>query len=135
MHRFKSKTDIWLALLIYLSAMSCLFVSAYVIYIEPGVASGLIATFIFLTGFVLPVWLINSTYYVIDGSHLNIKCGPFKWLISLDDITEVTESSSPISGPALSLDRLAIYYGNGRVIFVSPKDKQAFIRALRGEQK
>ena len=34
------------------------------------------------------------------------------------------------SSPALSLDRLLIVYGVGKVVLVSPKDKEGFVSAL-----
>jgi hypothetical protein len=42
----------------------------------------------------------------------------------------MTESRSPFSSPALSLDRLQIDYGAGKSILISPADKEGFIEAI-----
>ena len=63
-----------------------------------------------------------------DGSP---HCGPFTWRIPLAEVTGVRESNSVRFGPALSMDRLEIIYGGGRVLMVSPAEKTAFLMALR----
>ncbi|WP_199610436.1 PH domain-containing protein [Flocculibacter collagenilyticus] len=78
----------------------------------------------------LPVWSLVRTYYVIDGQKLSIYSGPFRWHIDTHTIITIEPSKSLLSGPALSLDRLAIRYGNNKTILVSPKDKVSFIAEL-----
>ena len=114
MRRFESKIDAWLAYVIYGAALICLFTSIYVVYTSPGIGSYLLSVVIFCGGFLFPLWLVRSTAYLVGTSTLVIKSGPFRWLIELDDIVDIEASSNPISSPALSLDRLAIRYGNGK---------------------
>lgn len=40
----------------------------------------------------------------------------------------------PLSSPALSLDRLRIEYGKRGVVLISPREKEAFVRALEGHR-
>jgi hypothetical protein len=80
---------------------------------------------------VLIVWVVLSTYYEFKGEALIAHCGPFFWRIPLQEISDVRESRSARSGPALSMDRLAITFGGGRIILVSPQDKAGFLAALR----
>ncbi|MBW7902463.1 MAG: PH domain-containing protein [Rhodocyclaceae bacterium] len=78
----------------------------------------------------LPLWLLLGTDYALDAKHLHIKSGPFRWQVAIADITRITPSSSPLSSPALSLDRLRIDYGRGASIMISPRDKERFIREI-----
>ncbi len=58
----------------------------------------------------------------------------FRWKININDITRIEPTHNPLSSPALSLDRLKIYYmKDGRVatVMISPKDKEGFLNILR----
>jgi Bacterial PH domain len=79
---------------------------------------------------VVVVWTLLSTYYELTGELLVAHCGPFSWRIPLKDISSVRESQSVRSGPALSMDRLEVVWGGGRVLLISPADKAAFLAAL-----
>lgn len=98
-----SSTDIWSILIFFTSAV---------------VALG------------LPGWMFFSTYYLIDGSELTIRSGPFKWIVDISTIQSVTPTRSPLSSPALSLNRLEIKYASDRVVLVSPASPEKFIEAL-----
>jgi len=130
MHQFKSRLDLWLATSIYGSAVVSLLAAIYVMHITPGIAAFLLVFFMFVIGCVLPVWLVTSTHYRVAASTLTVRSGPFKWVVELDEIERVEKSNNPISSPALSLDRLAITYGNGKPLPVAPRDKEGFIQAL-----
>jgi hypothetical protein len=82
-----------------------------------------------VTVFVL--WVMLSTYYEFQGEVLVAHSGPFSWRVPLKDITAVRESNSARSGPALSMDRLEIGFGAGRVLLISPADKPGFLAALQ----
>ena len=76
-------------------------------------------------------WIGVATYYELRGDRLVIHCGPFTWRIPLVEVTEVRASASIRSGPALSMDRLEILYGDGKVLIISPADKERFIAILQ----
>ena len=78
----------------------------------------------------LCVWTLLGTYYVIDSTALVVRSGPFHWIVALRDIRSVQPTRDIRSGPALSLDRLRIEYGAGRVLLVSPREKDAFVADL-----
>ena len=78
----------------------------------------------------LPIWLLFSTYYLVEGGTLSIRSGPMKVSIPLSDIQSVAPSRSMLSAPALSLKRLEIVYGRGQKILVSPKDVERFKSAI-----
>jgi hypothetical protein len=79
---------------------------------------------------VFVLWVMLSTYYEFQGELLVAHSGPFSWRVPLQDITAVRESNSARSGPALSMDRLEITFGAGRVLLISPADKRGFLAAL-----
>jgi hypothetical protein len=78
----------------------------------------------------LCVWTLLGTYYVIDPTSLVAHSGPFRWTIPLREIRSIRSTRETRSGPALSFDRLRIEFGAGRVLLVSPRDKQAFLADL-----
>ena len=82
----------------------------------------------------LPLWTLLTTHYTIDGTSLHVRSGPFRWTIPLRDIRLITPTRDSTSSPALSLDRLRIEYGGGRVLLVSPREKDTFLRDLQDRQ-
>lgn len=78
----------------------------------------------------LTLWLFASTVYVFTGRTLTVRSGPFRWTIDLAAVRSVVPTRSPLSSPALSLDRLEIRYGN-KSLMVSPREREAFLRTLR----
>ena len=89
-----------------------------------------------LIGLAVCVWTLVGTYYVIDATSLVIRSGPFHWIVPLREIRSVQPTRDARSGPALSFDRLRIEYGGGRVILISPREKEQFLADLarRGVQ-
>jgi hypothetical protein len=79
---------------------------------------------------VIVTWIVLSTYYEFEGDTLVAHSGPFSWRIPLKEISAIRESKSVRSGPALSMDRLEVVCGNGRVLLISPDDKAGFLEVL-----
>ncbi len=123
---YRSKRDAWLVSLIVMAALMCVVVSA------PLVFSGnaLLAMLIVLSGTVLPLWIVASTRYLVSQDSLKVISGPFRWTIGRDSITAIEPTRSPLSSPALSLDRLRIHYGAGKSLLVSPEEQRAFMAIL-----
>jgi hypothetical protein len=72
--------------------------------------------------------LFLTTYYIIDNRILKVKSGfLINKKIDINTIKSISETNSPISAPAASLDRLAIKYLEFNIILISPKDKSGFI--------
>lgn len=100
-----------------------------VLFLEPNDWKALLV-FIPLLAFI--IHLMMRTDYTIDSGQLRIRCGIFRYqTIEISSITRITETSNPLSSPALSLDRLNIRYGNRGQVMISPKEKAAFIEAIR----
>jgi hypothetical protein len=130
----KSKVDSWLMITLGLSAAVSLAAAGFVLYIEASPMTWGVAVFTVGIGAGLPVWLIRSTYYTIESEYLLVRCGPFKYNIRLAEISSISPSSSFLSSPALSLDRLRIDYGQGKSLMISPYDKEQFLKDIRAVQ-
>lgn len=125
MKKYKSKIGIGIVLFI---AIILGFTSTLMIinHAWPGLIINLI-----VIGFIS--YMFTSTYYIINGNDLIIKWGfMINMTVHIDQIKKVTKTSNPLSSPATSLDRLAIYYGKSGFVMVSPKDKMDFSNQLIG---
>lgn len=98
---------------------------------EPAVVAALVFMFLLTGAFIASVMF--GTSYTIDRRVLTVRSGPFRWKVPLDEIESVEATRSPLSSPALSLDRLRVRYGKRRSILVSPADKERFLQAI-GQQ-
>lgn len=102
----------------------------YQAYKEPKIVG--IIIILLIIGFF--VHLFVSTYYVVDGDRLYIKCSIFYNVsIGVNSILKISETNNPMSSPATSLDRLEIVYKKGEFsnsILISPKDKKGLIDLL-----
>ncbi|MBM3264550.1 MAG: PH domain-containing protein [candidate division Zixibacteria bacterium] len=94
---------------------------------EDGLQAALFSTVITIAGIALLVWVIVGTYYRITDGSLQVRSGPFRWNIAIKDIQSIAPSRSPLSGPALSLDRLLLVYGKGKTLRISPDRPQEFL--------
>lgn len=130
MERFPSKRDGWLiAVLATVLGISC--VSLLAGLLTPGSSPGLWSVAgILLAASAFVVWIWTGTEYLLSENELLVRSGPFRWQVPVADIHEIRPTKSPLSSPALSLDRLEIRYGKGNVLLISPQDKDRFLRSL-----
>ena len=131
--RFKSKIDRWL---LFLLVAIMVFEVVVMSIVATQVNSPREATIMIVAALAIVV-LIGSmlvgTHYTVAGNTLRVACGPFRWKVPIDAIQSVEATRSPLSSPALSLDRLLIHYGNRRIM-VSPSDKAGFLKAIGQDQ-
>lgn len=130
---FSSKVDTWLALILAASALLALCGVGAATWAGKMSIAASVATVLITAG--VPIWIFATTRYDISNEFLIVHSGPFRWSIPLVEIKSVTPTRSPLSSPALSLDRLRIEYGQGRVVMISPSDKAAFLRVLETHQR
>jgi membrane protein YdbS with pleckstrin-like domain len=127
--RFKSKIDRWL---LFLLVAVMVFEVVVMVIAATQLNSPREATVLVVASLAI-VALIGSmlvgTHYTVAGDTLRVTCGPFRWKVPIDAIQSVEATRSPLSSPALSLDRLRIHYGKRRIM-VSPSDKAGFLKAI-----
>jgi hypothetical protein len=130
--KFRSKIDWWL-LLIFIVITANIVIKIY----EANHLYSLASNFphlIIYSLVIFIIWLpIFNTYYVVENNTLVIKSLVFRWKINLNDITQIEPTHNPLSSPALSLDRLKIYYMKNEkiaTVMISPKNKEAFLQAI-----
>ena len=76
--------------------------------------------------------MFATTYYIIDGNQLKVRSGfIINITIDINKITKIVPTRSILSSPAVSLDRLEIFYNKYDSVLVSPKDKEGFIAGLK----
>ena len=126
MQTFSSKIDLWLLLVLLLAIAVCTIAA----FGSLRTGNWLSAIVVLVVGAGLPVWLLLSTHYTITDETLVVRSGPFSWRVELTAISSIQPTSNPVSSPALSLDRLAIHYGNGKRLLVSPQDQEGFRAAI-----
>lgn len=123
MVRHHSGRDLWLSCVLGISGLVML-----------GAAMAVRTPFMILTAAAyvgILGWIWFGTYYVIDGSELVVRCGPFRQTRDLDSIRQVRETRSPLSSPALSMNRLVVDCGDRGFVIISPADRAAFLRDLK----
>lgn len=123
MKKYKSKIGLGLALFlaVVLGGTSILMI---IKQIWPAVIIDLVTI-----AFVSHMFL--TTYYIINGNDLIVKCGfLINMTIKIDTIKKIEETNNPLSSPAASLDRIAIDYNESDSVMISPKDKMDFINQL-----
>lgn len=124
---FKSKVGVWYwAVLVF-----CWVLPAWVgwHHVSTGGPFGL-PIFLVIIAALLPTWMLN-TRYVFEEDHLLVVCGPFRSRIAYASIVSVKETNNPLSGAALSLDRLEIRGSRGLAALVSPEEKERFVEELK----
>ncbi len=119
---YKSKVDWWLGLVL-----------VYPIF--RSIQSSLEGEWIGCVGIVLCllfiVFISKSTRYIISENHLIVKCMFIvNDKIEISKIRKIEKTNSILSSPALSLDRIAVFYNKYDEVYISPKDKQAFVEEL-----
>ena len=113
---YRSKIGLWLVALIAVVIMWPLFFnfSWEIAFIE------------------ISVLLVCSIKYTISDHTLTVKCGFFSTsTYEIMEITKIKKTHNPLSAPAASIDRIAIYFKKRRVpLTLSPRNKEEFINEL-----
>jgi hypothetical protein len=131
----RTKVDPWLAVVICAGgALPVGIVGADVVYgggVERDHLVLLAAPAVYFGLLALLAWPVH---YVIGGGHLRVRAGLLlRYEIALAEITAIRPTTSPLSAPAWSLDRLRIDYSRtarpGSLV-ISPADKAAFLRDI-----
>jgi len=119
---YKSKVDWWLGIvLVYpiFRSVASIIEGEWIGYI------GIVLCLLFV------VFISKSTRYIISENHLIVKCMFIvNDKIEISKIRKIEKTNSILSSPALSLDRIAIKFNKFDEVYISPKEKQAFVDEL-----
>ena len=126
---FRSKVDAWIGALLLLATGAQVWAAIFLL--ASGNPARWVVAPLLLIGPAFILWMVATTYYVVSDVELLVRCGPVRIRIPMDQISNIQRTRNPLSSPALSLDRLAISYGKGRICMISPRDQSGFLDALR----
>lgn len=127
---FPSKVDAWLGILLALMPLlPVITLVAAVLDNQPG------AWVSVLLALILPAiyaGLLFPMRYGVSADTLIVRNGLMRQRIPLRSILEVRPTRSPLSSPALSLDRLNVQYGKRffRRVMISPAEREEFLLLL-----
>lgn len=125
---YDSAVDWWVATLLMLAPLTSVVAGVFALMHNQFDA----AMILFLCGaftIVVTILVTLPCRYTLLDDTLNIRCGILCYSIPLDKIENVKQSSSWLSGPALSLRRVCVTAG-GKHYLVSPKNRDGFIEEL-----
>ncbi|MFD1928931.1 PH domain-containing protein [Sporosarcina siberiensis] len=130
---FPTKKDIWFSIIIFGFILFMI-----LIYIFGGEPIGWqLITYKSIPGYIigasivtLLLWIWFGTGYKIEGEFLKVRYGPFKSKINIKEIKTIRRTKSPLTAPALSVDRLEIRFSKYDVINISPKSESELIHSL-----
>ena len=128
---YESKRDGWIVVLLW-AAVTVMLIGAGNLWVTPLPFTFRLLISLLLTlvaAFVL--WVLYGTRYTLTDKALIVQSGPFRWVIDLEAIIEISPTRNSLSSPACSLDRLHIHYRpNPSGLMISPLDKEGFLRDL-----
>lgn len=130
MQVFESKRDRWLMLILWASVLIDLLTAIALLRMDLPLLARVVSVAVILVTALFILWILFGTRYVVDQGTLVIRCGPFRQRLRISGIESVEPTRSPLSSPALSLDRLRITYAGGKRVMVSPADQERFRSAI-----
>lgn len=129
--KYPSKQDWWIILLAWIPLVATIGLGLFTMVEKASTLSEQIL--VFASCIVVPLfflWMMMTTYYLIEEKNLVIRFGPFKKTVPLASITSIRKTRNPMSSPAISLKRIEILYNRYDMVLISPKDRDAFIQVL-----
>ncbi len=121
---YKSKVDKALLFPIILVISVLCFMMLYA-----GSWSGLV---IVLLVALLVADIFLRTQYKVEDLQLKVNCSFFvNTTVDINSISKIQRSTSFLSSPATSFDRIEIIYNKFESLIISPADKQSFVETLK----
>lgn len=123
---YKSKIDSWFWMLMPITLFITIFPAFLLnVPVEVWICYGITALLI-IGLFILMLRL----RYVIDSRFLTIKMSFWTKKIDIKTIRKIEKNRTLLSSPALSIDKIEIFYNKYDSILISPKEKTKFIANL-----
>ena len=98
----------------------------------------LIVAFIFMVITSFMIRMLTSMRYIVTSDDMLVIEYGLQFLkpvrIPLSDIVRIERKFNPISSPALSLDRIEVYFRKGKLVVsvcISPKNREDMVRMLQ----
>ena len=129
---FKSKIG-WLSRIITFGTTFLLIATVGIrIYQNQFIKEDLVGVLISLIVIPLLFSIYFNTQYELSKDRLSYKSGPLKGEIRVQDIVKIDLDKKLWVGLkyATSMDGMVIYVGKFEEIFISPKDKEGFVKML-----
>lgn len=124
---FPSKVDAWVPVVMF-SHLPILTAVLWSAPAEKRLTGVLVAT----AATLLSAWFIVGTGYRVEPERLVARSGPIRWRIPWSALRSIGDADGDLtSGPAMSLDRIELRYGDGQSMLVSPKDRAGFLQAVK----
>src|SRR5689334_12855428 len=123
---FPSKVDTWYVLL---CALTIALPGGLAVRALVRGASPIVPLALLMASAGLPLWLLMTTTYVVTADTLRVRSGPIRITVPLRSVTRLRASRTPLSSPALSLDRIEVWYESTHVV-ISPRDRDGFVAAI-----
>lgn len=123
---YKSKKDSLIGVVIWGVVLFLL----YGVYEAVFIKENIVGAVVMMALVVLLVVFWFRTFYKIEGELLHIYYGPFRFQVIISEITSIRHAKNIFTGPSLSIERIEITYSNYRVIQISPKEKEKFVKEL-----
>jgi hypothetical protein len=128
---YESKRDGWIVVLLWAAVLAMLIGTGNLWGARVPFIFRLLMSLILTLAAAFVLWVLYGTRYTLTDRALIVQAGPFRWVIDLEAISEITPTRNPLSSPACSLDRLHIRYRpNPSGLMISPLDKEGFLRDL-----
>jgi len=130
---FKSSRNIYIvitlwAVIVLLSLPFLVFIQSIPWQIILGAGSAIVICDALL------LWILFDTKYIIRNHYFNYYSGPYRGNINIKSIRKIETDNSFIKStllkPALGTNGLVIYYNKFDDIFISPADKNGFIKQI-----
>jgi len=126
---YKSRIGIEMYIILILM---CLF-NIYVLITE---GFNLFLMVLIFSPIVFIIYVINQTYYQIKNEVLYIKSSFFfREELPINKIRKIEEVTNIISSPAMSIQRLELFYRKYDSILISPKDQKQFLSDILSVNK
>lgn len=128
---YESKRDGWIVVLLWAAVIAMLIGAGNLWGARLPLAFRLLMPLLLTLVAAFVLWVLYGTRYTLTDTTLIVQSGPFRWVIDLEAIIEISPTRNPLSSPACSLDRLHIRYRpNPSGLMISPLDKEGFLRDL-----
>lgn len=76
------------------------------------------------------LWFWFKTDYKIENDKIKIRYGPIRKTVQIKNIKLIVKAKTPLTAPALSMDRIKITCSKYDVVSISPVNQRRFIDEL-----